>query len=274
MENQSNSIEAKEPQTPETDLMGYEGQVQSPAETTLPETSNAQDVQTIINKAVKEVTVDEKTGKYIYPEGMDPVLKAAVAATKSYRDNQSGFTKSQQTLKEIEAERDALREQLATFTSKSLELSPDEQTELDKLYTEDKEAWRHRMNMLEQQSKDEIQDKLDSATEEARKKASGEFELERRYNYLDEFNSTRETPITEEVLDTEVPPRITNKLAKNEITFEEYLDEVAEYLDKGKVVTKASVEQTTDLNKVAGSNSASKQAQEKQGVIDYSLQTF
>ncbi len=65
----------------------------------------------------------------------------------------------------------------------------------------------------------------------------GDDELQRRYDYLDEFNEGREVPITPELLDDDIPPRITNKLAKGEITFEKYLDEVSEYLeylDKGK----------------------------------------
>jgi uncharacterized protein YpiB (UPF0302 family) len=62
-------------------------------------------------------------------------------------------------------------------------------------------------------------------------------ELQRRYDYLDEFNKEREVPITPELLGNDIPPRITNKLAKDEITFEEFLDGVSEYLkyqDKGK----------------------------------------
>ena len=62
----------------------------------------------------------------------------------------------------------------------------------------------------------------------------GEFELARRYKYLDEFNIGREVPITPEILDEIIPYAITEKLAKGEITFEEYLAEASEYLAKGK----------------------------------------
>ncbi len=262
METQSN--------TP-VDNMGYEG-LPAP-ETTLPETSATEDTQTIINKAVKEVTVDEKTGKYIYPENMDPMLKAAVAATKSYRDNQSGFTKSQQSLKESEAESVALREKLATYTSKSLELTPADQTRLDGLKTSNPDEWRKELNRLESEAKDAIQQDLADVTEEVRQKASGQFEIDRRYTYLDEFNIGRETPITPELLDSEVPPRITKKLAEAEITFEEYLDEVSEYLDKGKVVSKPGNKKTVDLNKANGSSTPGEPT-DKSGEIDYSNQTL
>lgn len=260
----------KEPKPTTVDLMGYESAV---APVTLPETKAPKDTQTIINEAVKEVTVDDN-GKYVYPENMDPMLKAAVAATKSYRDNQSGFTKSQQSLKETEAEVTALREQLAEHTSKPLELSTEDQTELDKLYTTDREAWRAKTNMLEQQSKEAIQAKLDEATETARKKASGEYELEQRYAYLKQFNEGREVQITPELLDTDIPPRITKKLAEGEITFELYLDEVSEYLETGKVISQPTTVTTTDLNKANGSTDAQKTDKEKQGELDYSQQTF
>jgi len=279
---------SKDPKAP-NDLMGYEGQIdqsqiETAPETSLPDTSNADDVQTIINKAVKEVTVDEKTGKYIYPEGMNPMLKSAVAATKSYRDNQSGFTKSQQSLKETEAENKALREQLATKTSKSLELSNEDQTALDKLRDTDPDAWRAKLNRLESEAKTAVDEELETVTEEARTKASGEFELDRRYKYLDTFNSNRVnnkdsegnllTPITEDILNNDIPARITNKLAKNEITFEGYLDEVSEYLNAGKTVTKPGIEKTTDLNKANGTTIPSKDDTNEQGELDYSMQTL
>ncbi len=268
------------PDQPETiDMMGYEDQVgmtgtgenESPAKAP---TSAPQDVQALINATVKEVTVDPKTGKYIYPEDIDPVLKAAVAATKSYRDNQSGFTKSQQSLKETEAEVTALREKLAKYTSKSLELSPEDRQTLDNLKATNPEAWREELNKLETQSKQAIQEELDASTEEARTKASGEYELERRYKYLEDFNKGRDTQITPEMLDTDVPPRITNKLGDGTLSFEEYLDEVAVFLNTAKTVATEPDTTTTDLNKVNGSTNPSESAQEKQGVLDYSGMTF
>ena len=261
----------KETKPQAEDLMGYE--TAKAPETTLPETSTAKDTQTIINEAVKEVTVDDN-GKYVYPENMDPVLKAAVAATKSYRDNQSGFTKSQQSLKETEAENIALKEQLANATQKPLELSTEDQTELDNLYTTDREAWRAKTNMLEQQSKEASEKAISEATDEARTKAGGEFELARRYEYLEEFNQGRKIPITVELMDTDIPPRITKKLADGEITFEGYLDEVAEYIDADKVVSKTADTTTTDLNKANGGTSPSDADKEKQGELDYSQQSF
>ncbi len=264
MDNQSNS----DTKAKTEDMMGYEA-AQAP-ETTLPETSNAEDVQTLINRTVKEVTVGED-GKYIYPDDIDPVLKAAVAATKSYRDNQSGFTKSQQSLKETEAERDALRDQLARSTVRPLELSKADQTELDKLYVVDPEAWRARMNKLDQQSHDAVQKELTTVTDEVRKKAGAEYELQNRYDYLAQFNEGRELPITPAMLDADIPPRITDKLSKGESTFEVFLDEVSEYLDNGKKVAGSTRTSTTDVNK--GSNSSGGPTNED-AAVDYTATRF
>jgi len=255
------------------DLMGYENQIETPSGLATAPTGAPEDVQSLINRTVKEVTVDEKTGKYIYPDGIDPVLKAAVAATKSYRDNQSGFTKSQQSLKESEAEVTALREKLAGHTSKSLELTKEDQQTLDNLRDTDPDAWRQKLNRLESEAKTTIKEELDSATEEARSKASGDFELQQRYDYLDQFNEGRDVPITPELLDSEIPPRITKKLADGDITFVQYLDDVSEYIDKGKVVATTPDTKTTDLNKANGSSKAGEQAEEE-GQLDYTSMTL
>lgn len=265
MENQSNPED-------KPDLMGYEGQVKAAEEVILPNVSNAEDLQSLINKAVKEVTVDDN-GKYVYPDNMDPVMKAAVAATKSYRDNQSGFTKSQQALKEAEAEAQALRKKLADVTSGNLELSNDERDELEDLKQSNPDAWRTRLNEIELESKQAIKQELDSVTEEVREKASAEYELERRYKYLDEFNEDRDVKITPELLDNDIPPRLTAKLADKTYTFEEFLDAVSDYLDKGKVVGNTKAEVTTDLNKANGS-SAPGVGKSSEPELDYSQVTL
>ena len=252
------------------DMMGYENLETAPTVTET--TQTAETPQETLNRHMKEVKLDEN-GKYIYPDDIDPMLKLAMANAKSYRDNQSGFTKSQQSLKETEAEVTALRGKLAKFTSKSLELSREDRQELNELKESNPEEWRQKLNQLELEAKDTIKEELESATEEAREKASGEFELERRYAYLEQFNVGRKLQITPELLDSDVPPRITKKLAEGEVTFEEYLDEVDTYLSKGKTVSKTTQEVTTDLNQANGSSEAMEAGSNEDG-IDYSSMTF
>ena len=246
------------------DLMGYEQntEVVTPQETTEPK-----DTQAIINDAIKEVTVDED-GKLVYPDGMDPMLKAAVAASKSFRDTQSGFTKSQLSLKESESENSFLREQLAK-QNQTLGLTPEKAKELDDLMFTDPKAWRIEMNKLDAQASGQY----DTQIAEVRQKSGAEFELERRINVLKDYNVGRKTEITPDVLDNDIPARITNKLADGNITFEEYLEEASEYLSKGKVVVTETPAKTVDLNKANGSSTAQPQTKQE-GELDYANVVF
>ncbi len=262
--NEENNKEAQ----PE-DLMGYE--LSKAPEVTLPETSNAPDAQAQINEAVKQVTVGED-GKYVYPVGMDPMLKAAVAASKSFRDTQSGYHKQGQSLKASEAENAALREKLAESIKQPLELTPTRQAELDALMFTNPQLWRQEMNKLDQQSSIEATERLAELTERARTDASGQYELERRIEVLNQFNVGRDTELTDEILTNDVPRRITQKLADGIVTFEDYLDEASLYLSKGKVVANANVNTTVDLNKANGSGTLA--PSEEQGKIDYSQTAF
>ena len=262
MENQSNPND--NPAETADDTMGYgDSAVETGAETP----SQPLDTQTIINNAVKEVTVDDN-GKLVYPDDMDPMLRAAVAATKSFRDTQSGFTKAQMSLKESESENGFLKERLGK-ESKALGLTPEKAKELDNLMYTDPKAWRAELNKLES----EASNQYDTQIAEVRKKTGAEAELERRVNVLGDFNVGRETAITPDTLDNDVPARITNKLADGNITFEEYLVEVAEYLGKGKVVKQVVPTKTTDLNKANGGSAAQPQTKEE-GELDYSDVAF
>jgi len=254
------------------DMMGYE--VPKAEEITPSESSTTTETpQETVNRMMKEVKLDEQ-GKIIYPDDIDPMLKIAMATTKSYRDTQSAYTKNQQSAKELEAERDALQAKLAEHSQKPLELTTEQQSELDKLYVESPQAWRAKMNMLEKQSSDAIKEELTTVTEEVRQKAGAEFELARRYTYLEEFNSTRgENVITPDILDNDIPARINNKLANSEVTFEEYLVEVSDYLGAGKVVSKEAPSQTTNLNQANGGAVASGVTKEE-GAVDYGSMTF
>lgn len=267
MANQSN----KNDNTADTDdLMGYE--TPTTAETAQEASQTVADPQTLINDAIKQVTVDDN-GKLQYPAGMDPMLKAAVAASKSFRDTQSGFTKSRMELKEAEAEVTALREKLAETTKQSLELTPETQTELDELMYTDPKAWRAEMNKLEQQSSIVANETLDEVTKSARGTASAEFQMQERLSYLESFNGERKTPITTDMLDNDVPKRISDKLANGELTFESYLDVVSTYLDTGKVVAQAVPTQTADLTQANGASTA-EASKEREAEVDYTQMTF
>ena len=200
------------------------------------------------------------------------VEELAEIAEKRRRDTQAAYTKSQQKLKAIEAENAKLKEQLEARLK--VELTPEDQDRLDELKYEDLEAWREEMNKIESRHISEARANLDELTGEARKAAEQEFELERRRQVLEEFNASVETPITDEIIANEIPPRITKKLAEGTITFEEFLSEVSDYLGTGKVVKNEIVLNQPSLSEMAGGSKPSNYKPEASLSDSYSKTIF
>jgi len=248
------------------DYMGYDPEVFKAIEEKLPEASSEEDInpQELINKTLKEIKVDDK-GKFIYPEDTDPVLKAAVAATKSFRDTQSSYTKSQQELKALQAEAEALKEQLAKYETPTAGLSDEEQQELETLKYTDPDAWYHKMKALEQQAVAKVDEKFKEVREQAKAKTAEEQRIE----MLEQFNSQAETPLTKEQLELDVPARWISDVQEGKLDFNEFLERAYEFIHGPKIVATPEVPKTTDLNKVSGGEKITN----PQG-IDYAHITF
>ncbi len=245
-----------------------------PSTRTTPNGDKSPSYQEQVNALVKEVTVGED-GKFVYPDDTPEHLKYAVATEKKYRDTQGGFTKSQQTLKETETEVTALREQIATMSQSVLEIPKEDAERLEDLMYSDPTAWRREINALESKHSKDVQLKLDEVMGDVRTKAGAQFELDRRVSVLEQFNEGRATPVTVEILDNDIPPRISSKLAKGHLTFEGYLAEVDEYLSKNKVVTNDDAGAGTKLTSGAGSSTPpSEGSQLEQDALNYSQMTL
>lgn len=248
---------------------GYENPVEEVVEKidTEPEESKV-DIRTQVNEILKNIQVDDN-GKFIYPEGISPELKAAVAATKSFRDTQSSYTKAQQELKALKAEAEALKQQLAQYETPTSGLSPEEQKELEELKYANPDEWYQRMRQLEAQAKDKVKEKL----EEVSKKAKEETEIEYRKRRLEEFNQNRETPVTPEQLELMVPPIYAKQLLDGEIDFDTYLEKAVAFIEGPKVVDKGQEpSQTANMNTLTGSQQAI--AETPDPGIDYAHITF
>lgn len=182
-------------------------------------------------------------------EDLTPEQRAEMAE-KRHRDTQSAYTKGQQKLKQAEAEAEALREMVTKNVV--INLPEEQQTELDELKYSDPVAWREKLNTYEDAAKSEALGQLEEATAKARETAGAQNELERRQQVLTEFNESAKVTITDELIANDVPPRITNKLANGDITFEEFLTEVDEYVNTGKVIKDEETLGQPNLNKAAG----------------------
>jgi len=236
--------------------------------------SNQENITPIesLNKAIGEVTTDDK-GKLVFPEAMDPTMRLAVTAEKKYRDTQSSYTKGQMTLNGLEAENLALREQLTKGIVKPLELTPEETTRLDDLKFTAPDEWRKEINLLEAKQQESNREEVGKMTEGIRTQADEKYEGQRRVSVLEEFNRGRTMPLTDTQLMNDIPPSISNKLGKGDITFEQFLAEADVYLSKGKTVKNPDNPTLPDLQDTTGSSTPSKNG-EDDNKIDYASIVF
>ena len=166
------------------------------------------------------------------------------------KETQAAYTKSRQEIAALKAEKEKLME--AAQKALAPTLSEEQQAELEELKYSDVEKWRERMNELERNHTAQAAANLETLTSETRGAAEAQFELSRRQQVLKDFNDSAAVPITDELLANEVPPRITKKLENGEITFEDFLIEVSEYVGAAKVVANEATLNQPNLSTVPG----------------------
>lgn len=224
-----------------------------------------------VNEVVSSSTVDDK-GNLVLAEGVeaDESVLFAAKQVKRFRDTQSAFTKSQQKVKTLEAEND----KLATSWEQDAvaNLSSSEQARLEELKTQDPDAWRTEISDLEADKRTKFKEKRAAITQEA----SQLTELERRALQLEQFNKDNpNVQITDEVIENDIPPRITRKLESGEIQFDEYLEEVKTYLGKGKKLAPGvKPEEAPNFAGSRGSTAPTPEAIAAQNSSDYSKEIF
>jgi len=191
--------------------------------------SIVEEVNTILNNSKGE-------GKLVIPDDASPHVADLARAEHKFRSTQAGYTKQSQRVKELEAENVVLRDNLAP------QVTPEEAARLEELKYTDPDAWHKAL----------VAQETPDLGKDARTKAGHAYELERRGEVLAEFNQGRAVPITNEVVQNDIPPRITNKLEDGSITFEEFLDEVSTYMSKGKAIANPADMGQTDIGDIAG----------------------
>jgi hypothetical protein len=184
-----------------------------------------------VNSILAEAKPGED-GKLVLPEDLDEATRFSVMAEKRRRDTQAAYTTSQQRAKALEVE----NQELAKGWEGDVvgKLNSEQQAELEELKHEDPEAWRQRINALEQENRQAFAETRENISS----KAKEESELDRRTRLLAEYNESNPSVlITDDVIDNDVPPRFTRQLANGEINFEEFLSKVSDYLGKPKVLS-------------------------------------
>lgn len=206
-----------------------------------------------INNTVAQMTQDEK-GNWQLPEGVeDEVLVTAVNLERRRRDTQSAYTKVAQENARLKAE----AEQLAKGWQNDFasQLSPEVQAELEELKVTDPDAWRAKLNTLEQ----ERTQKFNSTREEIRTKAQHESEADYRTRAMAEFSEKNPgIVLNDEVIANDVPPRYLKELEAGTITFGAFLDKCAEFIGKPRVLKQEEqAKGGIDLGKVPGGDAPS-----------------
>ncbi len=201
-----------------------------------------------INEALN-VADKDSNGNIILPDDMPEDLKFAALTEKRRRDTQSALAKTTSAYASSQAENEELTKLLQDGSS--LILTADQATELDALKFSDPEAWRERLNELEQTTSAEMAGKLSTISDKA--KLAGIIG-ERKVLFEAFMNDNPELVINNEVLKNDIPPRITRALEAGEISYVQFLGKIKEYVESGSVVESQDPEITPNLSDVGGSD--------------------
>lgn len=204
----------------------------TPQEDTLPQTVNE-----IINADLTK-TMDDNgkwTGAF---SGLDELdissdKKDAVRSEMRRRHTDQTYTRNNQELIESRAEVAALKKLLPEAPN----LSSEEQEELDSLKYSDPDAWHAKMNTLQSEADVNRSKATDDALSEARSNATRTHEINRRAEALDEFNkSNPETPLTDDQLQFDIPPRLIAQVEKGTLSFDEMLIKAHDFINGTKKI--------------------------------------
>ena len=205
------------------------------------------------------------------PEGTTtdtPESTQQVDYEKRFKDTQAFATKIAQEKAEKERELNELKAELSVLkeTAKpSLNIDAQMQSELDDLKYSDPDAWRAKMNEFELKSKQEFNSKI----EEAKQLSSQQLELQRRANILEQFQTEHpDVAFTDELLNLDIPRRIVKELEEGKVSYEEFLNNVYNYVKTPKVIgsTTKTLEQP-NLSKVGGDDTPTKNSSSNQNII-------
>lgn len=197
-------------------------------------------------------------GKLALPEGVEASEEVLYAAKleKRRRDTFSSYSKTKQENSTLKAENLALAEQWETDYMENAPLA--KQAELAELKASDPDAYIEEIEKL----KGEARTKFAERKGQVASKVREETELERRTRLVNEHNEANpDFQLNDDVIENDLPPRLTNQLKDGSITFDEFVAKAAAFLGKGKVIAKGEEAiNVPDLGKSGGTSTPSDQA--------------
>ena len=205
------------------------------------------------------------------PEGTTtdtPESTPQVDYEKRFKDTQAFATKIAQEKADKERELEELKAELSvlkTTAKPSLTIDAQVQSELEDLKYSDPDAWRTRVNELETAANAEFNSKI----VEAKQLSSQQLELQRRANVLAQFQTEHpDVELTDELLHLDIPQRIVKELENGKVTYEEFLNNVYNYVKTPKVI--GSITKTLEqpnLSKTGGDDTPTKNSSSNQNII-------
>jgi hypothetical protein len=206
-----------------------------------------------VNDIVSQMTQDDKGAWQLPSVEMSEELKYAANSERRRRTTESSYGKLKKELLTQKTLATKLAEQIKPAT----QLTAEEKEALDELKYSDPDAWREQMNQRERDASKTLTTSLESLNADA----AAQAEIALREDLLAEYNRKNPSnPLTDDVINNDVPPRLTAQLASGEITFSEFLSSANKYLNTGKSVAASVPTSTPNLNNVGGSSTPSTNA--------------
>ena len=237
-----------------------------------PSTQNGSGAKELIDKYINEV--DEK-GKLQLPDSLSEVEKELIRQAKRTRDAQSALGKKQLEAARLAAEKAELEKIAREVMPADFKLSEEEIREIEQLKTTDPEAYRIRVNKIEEAAKEAQEKRLKEIAEKAKQEAENKILAENRLQILEEFRASHpDIALTDEILVEEVPPRFMKELNEGKYDYREYLNKVVDYLQQTKVIPTPGNAEGRSLGNLAGGKTPGQEAANNQGKLDYKKLTF
>lgn len=222
--------------------------------------------------SVAEQLVKNDDGKLVLPEGVDASEQALYAAKLEIRrrDTFSSYSKVKNENVALTAENTEMAKQWEEDALANL--SSEEAAELAELKESDVDGYIAKKGEYTQVAKE----KFGNRRTQVKETAQTETELQRRTRLVEEHNEANpKAQLTQDIIDNDVPPRMTKQLADGEITFDEYLAKVTNYLTTNKVIgVPGQKEEEPNLSHSGGGSTPEKRAVESDIKESYKNTTF
>ena len=224
-----------------------------------------QQVEALVSKAE---TIDN--GSLALPEkatkSADASVVYAAGLALRHKNTQAAYTKAQQSAKRNETVAKQLTDKL--IKTSTAHLTDDQKQELDELKLRDPDSWREKINEYEQESVNIMK----ASIEEANKAGDKVAELDARAAAMQAFTDRTGITLNDDVVENELPARLSKQLESGEVTFDNFLTEAEKFLSTNKVIQGADEEDPEpepDMSSMPGGQAPSEDAQASQNEDDY-----